>query len=130
MDSPHEHALAVALNLAYPGAYSRLDQLETLPEEVHEKIMEVLVTRACQSQHIGTIDSSRRAIGRVSPALRHTLLPRTIDRSLDFDDEWEFRRAVELLRDIEPSLLAQYRARGLQSPNPDIREAAKEFSLQ
>jgi hypothetical protein len=127
MESPFERALASELDTAYPQVYDRLEALDTLPEDVAGQVICILLTRACQSQNVGNIQASRRAIGRIPHRCRLLLLPKVIDQSLTLEDEWEFRRLVELLREIEPSLAAHYVSHGMASGNHEVREAASDY---
>ena len=48
--------------------------------------------------------------------------------SLDPNDDWSFRRLLELLAMVCPGLIAAVVKDGLASLNPEIREAAVDFS--
>lgn len=115
------------LDAVYPQAFDRLEELELLPESIGENVMRVLLTRVCQCQNVGNIETARRAIERIPSPYRRSLLPRLIDQSVALDDEWEYRRAVELLLRLEPSLVETYVSKGMTSPNEAVREAARDF---
>ena len=50
------------------------------------------------------------------------------DRTLNYDDDWEYRRLLELYERLDANLLSRLVSRGIESPNADIAEAAQDFS--
>jgi hypothetical protein len=47
--------------------------------------------------------------------------------SIDVEDDWEYRRLVELVEECMPQALKIFIALGYKSKNDEIREAAIEF---
>ena len=54
-------------------------------------------------------------------------LPEVIEKTIHFEDDYEYRRLLELLEASSHKLLEAYINRGLLSDNSDIRETAGNF---
>jgi hypothetical protein len=128
MISPFSTQLRKALTSVHPLAYDRLEELDRLPDSIADKVLGILLQSACQSQHIGNIKASREAIARIPRDWLRTALPRAIDTSLNIGDEWEYRRLLELLKELAPDLMPPLIDRGLASNDPDLHETAEDFS--
>ncbi len=48
--------------------------------------------------------------------------------SLNLTDDWEYRRLLELAEGLSPELLQLFVGMGRESENPEIREAAEDFT--
>ena len=100
-----------------------------MPDEPHltQELIEAL-SYACECQSMRRITEGWRRI---------MALPRrwTIDHieqiavdSLNLEDDWEFRRLLEVAQALDTTLLQRLVERGRLSGNPDVREAAHDFS--
>lgn len=49
-----------------------------------------------------------------------------IQRVLNLDDEWEYRRLLEVLWKIDKGLVYEFTIRGLYSDNAEVRETARD----
>lgn len=82
---------------------------------------------ACTPSGIGRILAGREQV----LALPRTFVLENIEAEsaalLDLDDEWEYRRLLELADLLEPALVQRLVARGLTSRNPEVVEAATDF---
>jgi len=83
--------------------------------------------RACQAQNTAVITQGRREI----LALPRDAVLQSIERiaadSLPLDDEWEFRRLLEVYEQLDRGLLRRLVETGLMSSNAEIKEAAEDF---
>lgn len=50
-----------------------------------------------------------------------------IRASVNVDDEWDYRRVLELLQQVKPDLMTSYIIEGLTSTNRDVQLAARDF---
>src|SRR5271165_5304180 len=116
-------ALRRQLDSLSPRVSDHLKQLGELPVPVQQDIIAALVSRACQSQHVGNITIARNAIAQIPPTCLRLGLPAAIQKAVNFADEWEYRRLLELLQAIDSDLLDEYVQVGLSSTDMDIREA-------
>ena len=83
--------------------------------------------RACQAQNTAVITQGRREI----LALPRDAVLQSIERvaadSLPLDDEWEFRRLLEVYEQLDRGLLRRLVEVGLASSNAAINDAAEDF---
>jgi hypothetical protein len=75
------------------------------------------------------IEMGRASISRIPYDWLNSELPQAVDESLDLDDEWEYRRLLELLAESAPQLMQTYIDLGLRSSNTEIQDAAAEFKV-
>jgi hypothetical protein len=125
--SPFVEHLEERLNQIYPCAYQRLESIETFPLSAGKRSLAFLVAQACQCQHVGNITVAREAVKRVPSVWLSQHLPEVVRSSISLDDEWEYRRLLELLREVAPHLLVGYIEKGRESSNEEVREAAEDF---
>ena len=85
---------------------------------------------ACQAQNTAIIIHGRHKI----LALPRDAVLQSIERiaadSLPLNDEWEFRRLLEVYEQLDPELLQRLVETGLASSNAEIKEAADDFRKQ
>lgn len=53
--------------------------------------------------------------------------PEVVNRSIDWADEWQYIRLLEVTREVAPELLNVFIDRGLFSENDEILETAEYF---
>lgn len=128
MNSPFSMQLSSMLTSIHPLAYERLEQLDHLPEKTKEKVVGLLLQGACQSQHIGNIQAARDAIARIPRDWLRKVLPQSIEKNVNVEDEWEYRRLLELLKETAPDLMLSFVDHGLASKDPALHEAAEDFA--
>ena len=106
---------------------NHLDELCERPQSVREDIVTTLLKYACQSQRISNITLARKALSRIPRPCLSAVLEESIEKGVDLTDDWEYRRLLELLRDLNSDLVSTYVSRGLTSEDAEIREAAEDF---
>jgi hypothetical protein len=82
---------------------------------------------ACQATNHPTITLARDLLSQVSSDDLAKYLPVVAAARLNLNDEFEFRRWLELLLQVRPTLMAVYVTNGLSSPDLDVREAARDY---
>ncbi|HXH41858.1 MAG TPA: hypothetical protein VNN08_24755 [Thermoanaerobaculia bacterium] len=114
-----------------PNLWERLEELESLPAETQLQVLVGSLELACLTQHIGNITLGRFVLQRRLPrewVVRH--ISSAAESILaDLDQEWVFRRLAELYSTLDAELLRQLVTRGEEHPDPDVREAAREFRV-
>jgi hypothetical protein len=108
--------------------WKRLEVVPTLPGDQAVEVVKYLLQLACQPSNAVPILLGRRSLVRIP---RAWLIPRLDDAAvaaLDLNDEWEYRRYLEVCSFIDPALAEQVAKRGLTSGNADVRETAAHFS--
>lgn len=124
----HEDWFRAALDQVSEGLADRLEYLGGHPEAVASAAVEVILGRACLAQNGNNILLGRAAASRIPQEVLSKLLPGAVARALNLNDEWEYRRLLELLEHVKSPLLAEYIRLGLASADPEIREAAQDMS--
>jgi hypothetical protein len=85
------------------------------------------VQLACQPSYVPRIVQGREHVMGMPRAWVLEHITCIADQALDLNDEWEYRRLLELLDSLEPGLAQRFVLHGLSSPHPEIREAAGDF---
>ncbi len=122
------NALCQQINSLHPGAADRLDRIDQLPNSASRMIVNILLGRACQAQNVGNITSARTLLRTLPPLWLSSILPDAIEAVLDLNDEWAYRRLIELLEELKSELRARYLEHGMASSLTEIREAATDMS--
>jgi hypothetical protein len=110
-----------------PNASGRLDRIDELPDSAGKAIVNTLLRQACESQHIGNITSARRALLMLPRAWLSSVLQGAIAETIDLADEWEYRRLVELLKELNAELFESYIEYGIAVGSGAIFEAASDI---
>jgi hypothetical protein len=115
------------LNSIYFGAGDNIEIIETLPCETGIKLLSVMLSYACQAQNTAIILHARSSIRMLSIDWLIYNLPIASNEGIDFHDEWDYRRLLELISEAVPQLLSWAIDKGINSPNEEVRETAEEF---
>lgn len=129
--NPYENRLIGRINRIYPGAFRRLSDIWTLPEDRAEDILGEILKTGCLSQNCANIEAARRAFSRLPPAWAAARFPKAASACLFREpewQEWEFRRAAEMLGERFPDTLAWLIEYGKCLNNPEVDEAAADIS--
>jgi hypothetical protein len=108
-----------------PGISGRLSQIGGIPPEIARKILGVMLSSACDATNIGVIVAGRSIIAQLPHAWLKAHLIEVARTTLNLNEEFEFRRLLELLREVQPTLMADVIRDGLGSPDADVRKAAE-----
>lgn len=104
---------------------TNLDQY-TLP--ISKQVLKILIQYACLGQNCGPIELGRKKIGEITNRewlIQHFM--EVADESINYLDEWEYRRLVELVTLYIPELKEKVLARGMNSVNEEVREVVEDF---
>jgi hypothetical protein len=85
------------------------------------------VQLACQPQNVGRITAGRRQVLAYPRAWVLEQIERVAVEVLDLSDNWEYRRLLELAVLLDAEFVQRFVRRGLDSADPEVREAAEEF---
>lgn len=105
-----------------------VENFKRLSDNETQQILIRLLSYACLAQNTGNITSARLILAEFPYELLISRLPGAIEAYLNCNDEWEFRRLIELLRIVAQELIDRYLAMGERSPNPEVREAAEDLA--
>ena len=124
---PYAIAVRRRLEEFHTGLSADLNALPSLPRATALGVLRYLLEVSCQAQHIGNINAGRRVFAMAPRQWLLATLPEVVD-VLDLNDEWEFRRYVELTSFLDPQCAEHVVHQALTSERPDIREAARDMA--
>lgn len=124
---PYELNIRKALDKILPGAYDNIEKIGGFPTEIKKNILEILIKYACESQNVTAIMLARDRIKKIPSSCLFCIFLEASDAVIDSQDEWEYRRLLELVKEAVPDLLTLFIDRGLLSKEIEIREAAEDF---
>ena len=130
MTSDYERRLWERIGGVCPGAPKRLSEPGTLPEAMAEAALREILETGCLSQNAANIEAARREMLRLPPDWVAAHLPKVVPPCLFQEpewQEWEFRRAAELLEGAFPEALAWLINCAKALNNPEVDEAIADF---
>ena len=118
------------MNCVYPGAFGRLSDIQTFPEPTGEYILREILETGCLSQNAANIMAARRTIQHLPPSWVRDHLPKVVPQCLFQErewQEWEFRRAAEMLQEGFPEAFAWLVDYAMNLRNPEVDEAVDDI---
>lgn len=102
---------------------------------VDREIIQGALQLACQAQNINRINTGRKVLKALIGNKQSQLdklninnIEETAFKYLDFDDEWEYRRYLELIKYLALSeLYSEAIKKGKQSTNQEVNDVAEEW---
>jgi hypothetical protein len=85
------------------------------------------VVLACQASYVPRILRGRAGVLSAPRTWILAHVEQIAEDAIDWDDEWDYRRLLELYALLDPRLLPRAIEKGLTSHNPEVAEAAEEF---
>ncbi len=125
---PHLRGYVQWLDAYGEDPWSHLDRVPSLAPDAARAVLRGLLEQACQAQNELNIRLGRHGLLALPRAwaLRH--LDAAVAEQLNLDDEWEYRRLLELLTLLAPERLPVLIERGRSSPDAESRNAAEDWS--
>ncbi|WP_109999911.1 hypothetical protein [Paenibacillus taichungensis] len=127
MASWQELKIDYEINQISPNISTRLVDIKRIPTGLGIKILTILIEWACQPQNTHPIEIARKKIKTIPSDWLIEHLPNVAKTAICFDDEWEYRRLLELLSEAIPKLLDWGIELGINSKNEGIKEAANNY---
>lgn len=128
MKDRYETILMEAVNKISDKIYGNIKYLDQYPLYIAKQVLGILIQNACLSQSYRLIELGRNKIGEI---MNHNWLiehfMETTDENIDYADEWEYRRFLELVMLCVPELKDIALAKGMHSENEEVLEAAADF---
>ena len=124
----YEKAIADSLNnTANKEVYFSISEIMALSEKTAAEVIGKLIFWACNPTNIMPITIARNCLEKfpvdwVSPKIKQTVF-----RYIDINDDWDYRRLLELCELISLDLLEWAIELNEKSTNPDIVEAVNDF---
>ena len=88
------------------------------------------VQLACQPQNAGRIVAGRKQVLDLPRDWVVGNFVQVAAEALDLSDNWEYRRLLELAELLDAALVKQLILVGLQSEDPELREAAEDYRVR
>ncbi|MBO4997315.1 MAG: hypothetical protein J6D02_04885 [Lachnospira sp.] len=101
--------------------------IEEYPLAVSRQILKIYLEWACQPQNIAAIELGRNKIRKISSIWLNKHFLEIAQEAIDFLDEWEFRRLIELVIDVVPNLKKDIFKLVAHADNMEIIEVIEDF---
>jgi len=115
------------MNAFQEGLWEHLEAVPTLEPQTRDAVMGYLLELACQCQNITNISLGRMALLALPRDWLVQHIKRYAEPLLELEDEWEYRRLLEVYQQLDDDLVHRLALRGLTSPDGDIQETAHEW---
>lgn len=109
------------------GCYYSIMDIDKYPKEMACEILQKLLEWACQPQNMTAIAIARKKIREINKDWLSEYLLEVTETCIDFSDEWEYRRLLELVVDVVPEMKEHFLEFGLDSENEGIREIVEDY---
>lgn len=124
----YEEMLISKLNKIKGFKYNDIKILQSYPIDISTSVLRVLIENACLSQNYRSIELGRKKIDEIDKIWLKEHFINVANSCINFNDEWEYRRLLELAKKTLPGLVQEVIKRGLSSINGEVREAAMDFN--
>ena len=125
----YEKAIADSLNnIANKEIYFRTSEIMALSEETASEVVGKLISWACQPTNIMPITIARNCLKQFPIEWVSLKIKQTVFRFININDDWDYRRLLELCELISLDLLKWAIELNEKSTNPDISEAVDDFN--
>ena len=127
---PYEEKIREKINkIANEDIYFKPSEIMQKSEDVVDNIICELLSDACCGQNVLPIEISRELLLAFPKKWISSKIKKLAFRSIDINDDWDYRRLLELSELISKELLIWAIALSDNSENPDIIEASYDFKL-
>lgn len=110
------------------GLSTNLHLAATMDEARASRLLNIVLERACQCQNARNITLGREAFMELPRQWVLDRIEKAAFQLLNWDnDDWEYRRLVEVAEELDSALVARLVQRGLESQNPEVVEAARDY---
>lgn len=127
MESSYQDNICNVLNRISQNSYNNMVGLDSLPLDKAREILTILLGFACEAQNIANITIARGLILQIPSKWLLDNLKSVAEETIDFNDDWEYRRLLELVECISKELLKWAVELGLNSNDIEIKEVAEDF---
>lgn len=124
---PYDERLIQILEAIRPGLAHQLDTAPSLDDSQTAQLLEALLECACSAQNSRNINLGRDGLVALPRAWLLARIEAAAEPYVQCNDDWEYRRLLEVYAQLDPVLVQRLVQRGLDHPNPEIREAAEDF---
>lgn len=127
MSDKYESIIRKEINKISPNLYDNINKIESCPKSNGIKVLQILIEYACLGQNMSPILIARRQMKKIPIIWLEKNIPNVVMKTISLRDDWEYRRLLELLTEISPSLLVWAIKEGENSVNEEVREVVDDF---
>jgi hypothetical protein len=103
------------------------DQVPNLDPHKARDVLSCLLDFACRAQHVRNIQLGREVLLAIPRDWLLAHIEAAAQPLMETNEDWEYKRLLELYERLDAALARGLAERGLSSPNQDIREAGQGF---
>lgn len=130
MLDPYEEKIRKKINkIANEDIYFKPLEIMQKSEDVVDGIICELLSNACCGQNVLPIEISRRLLRTFPIEWICCKIKKLVFQSININDDWDYRRLLELAELISKDLLIWAISLSDNSEDPDIIEASNDFKL-
>lgn len=107
--------------------YEDIKYLDKYPYLISRGVLKILIENACLGQNYAPIELARIKISDINAEWLKLNLLDVANSCIDFEDEWEYRRLVELIIDVIPELKNDILMIGANLGNKEVQEVVEDF---
>jgi len=127
MENMFEQDIHNALNKILQDSYKHINIIDIYPRDKSREVLGLLLDYACKGQTHAYINIARRLIMQIPHAwIKENFIP-VASSIIDFNDDWEYRRMLEVTELLSQELLAWGVQIGQSSDDPEVKEASVDF---
>lgn len=123
---PYDEDLIQRLDAIRPGLAQHLDTAPSLDGQQTALLLRTLLDCVC-AQNARNIILGRAGLLALPRAWLLARIKVAAEPYVERNDDWEYRRLLEVYDQLDPMLVHRLVQRGLHHPDPAMREAAEDF---
>ncbi|HET7234646.1 MAG TPA: hypothetical protein VFJ16_31830 [Longimicrobium sp.] len=124
---PHIAGFRETMDAFAEGLAEHPERAAELEPATAAEVIATLLSYACETQNSLNIELGRAGLVALPRAWLLARIEPALEPLLAANDEWEYRRMLEAADLLDAALTRKLVDRGLESANPDIREAAEDW---
>ncbi len=125
--SEYEIMLMERINRIDGFTYDDIKTVDKYPLEIAQRVLKELLKNACLATNYLPIELGRKKINEINKEWLKQNLVFVTEKCIDYSDEWEYRRLLELVVLTIPELKSEILEKGKKTGNEEIREVVTDF---
>ncbi len=123
----YEEMLMEELQCIHGFKYQDIKHLDEYPYDISRGVLRILIESACLGQNYAPIELARKKISEIDVEWLKENVLEVAKSCIDFEDEWEYRRLMELIIEVIPELKNELFVIGQNSENEEVKEAVEDY---
>lgn len=126
--NPYEAMLIENLEKGIGFPYNDIEKVDKYPIDIAKKVVRLLIENACLGQNIAVIELGRNNLQKINKEWLKKYFLDITKECIDYSDEWEYRRLLELVEATLPELKMDIINININSNNEEILEIIEDFT--